>query len=249
MQKDLNKSLEIRQKVGNWSDISRGGNNRAVCKQHRNTPVSTWARWAPSRVTCSGSTVRTRAQHSVPGLALGPCAGQDGHSCLARDVWGLGKGNYCSCLLLTAAKEPVLRCSGRLCCKNSVQRQFITGLSPGQGSWAQQDQPWGLWVAQPGLGVCSSLCDSGPVPPVIYPHPMLQRHVFVLAKFLLLLNLYHLWKVGAEQELGLKFLIWIPFNQLLTFYTASLPCVTFFSLLFWNEQDVMLKTTSEAIKT
>lgn len=130
MQKDLNKSLEIRQKVGNWSDISRGGNNRAVCKQHRNTPVSTWARWAPSTVTCSGSTVRTRAQHLVPGLALGPCAGQDGHSCLAGDVRGLGKGNYCSCLLLTAAKEPVLRCSGRLCCKEQCPKTIYHWAVP-----------------------------------------------------------------------------------------------------------------------
>ena len=54
-------------------------------------------------------------------------------------------------------------------------------------------------------GVCAvSLCDSGPTPPVIYSHPMLERYMFVLAKFLLLLKRYAQWKVVAEQEFESK---------------------------------------------
>lgn len=53
----------------------------------------------------------------------------------------------------------------------------------------------------PEQGVCAvSLCDSGPMPPVIYSHPMLERYMFVLAKFRLLLKQYAQWKVVAEQE-------------------------------------------------
>lgn len=57
----------------------------------------------------------------------------------------------------------------------------------------------------PMQGVCAvCLCDSSPMPPIIYSYPMLERYMLVLAKFFLLPERYAHRKAVAEQEFESK---------------------------------------------
>lgn len=152
-----------------------------------------------SGVQCPGAAC-AQPGTGCPVLAGGwQCPAAQCRACVQlRNVLAARKGNRCSCLcwqLLKSLSWDALGCCKEQCV-NAIYHQAVpeTRLrSPGGAA----------------LGVCRLPLWFCSLPHVIFPHPVPLRYTFVLAKFLLLLKLYHLWKVVAEQELAPKFLFYL----------------------------------------
>lgn len=167
------------------------------------------------------------------------------------------KGNYCSCLLLPAAKETVLWCSGRLCCKEQCLNAIFHWAVP-KTRLRSLGGP-ALWSVNGTASATRAGCVQAPCGILVLCH---LEHILILCfrgiswswlnSSFYLNNIIseRLWQ--SESWLPNSFLIWIPFYWLVTFdflYSITSMCdFLFIPDLTWTGCD-MLKTTSEAIKT